>query len=327
MVQYYLLLVVHHRMSWPNQETSLSRWNCWSSLGFPPWAVKNNGDAAHLLVKDLTHGSSARPSQMKYSGLLECCRTVAYRLLPLSAELIVCPRMKQRSWLFNKLMKDVHCVGVRLEISTKEASATVAPTIPSCSFVRCKSTALRLVPPPEELNFSVLRAIAVAAHLEFAEEELVHCCADGEEVDIQRPNPVLPRPRPLFSLPLPFLPLTPVSALRSVHRSVVGKPTKSTNHLVANYPKAIEKEKGTLEAKLEAIKKKKNGKWLIEAWDQDSSESEGEEKVNMFFMAIESEVQSSPSNFSSFIDDDDDPNSMLIEMYDELKKISKRSRS
>ncbi|KAI5653780.1 hypothetical protein M9H77_30967 [Catharanthus roseus] len=70
-------------------------------------------------------------------------------------------------------------------------------------------------------------------------------------------------------------------------------------------------------------------KGLIGAWDQDSSESEGEEKDNMYFMALESEVQSSPSNFSSFIiddDDDDDPNSMLIEMYDELKKIFKRNK-
>ncbi|KAI5648696.1 hypothetical protein M9H77_34701 [Catharanthus roseus] len=107
----------------------------------------------------------------------------------------------------------------------------------------------------------------------------------------------------------------------------------STDHLVVDCPKAIEKEKGTLEAKLEAIKKKKKDKGLIGAWDQNSSENEGEEKVNMCFMALESEVQSSPSNFSSFIDDDDDDddndddlNSMLIEMYDELKKISKRNK-
>ncbi|KAI5656264.1 hypothetical protein M9H77_25057 [Catharanthus roseus] len=36
----------------------------------------------------------------------------------------------------------------------------------------------------------------------------------------------------------------------------------STNHLVADCPKAIEKEKGVLEAKLEAIKKKKKIKGL-----------------------------------------------------------------
>ncbi|KAI5678543.1 hypothetical protein M9H77_09493 [Catharanthus roseus] len=41
-------------------------------------------------------------------------------------------------------------------------------------------------------------------------------------------------------------------------------------------------------------------------------------------MALESEVQSSPSSFYNIIDDDDDPNSMFIEMYDDLKKISKR---
>ncbi|KAI5648593.1 hypothetical protein M9H77_34598 [Catharanthus roseus] len=90
----------------------------------------------------------------------------------------------------------------------------------------------------------------------------------------------------------------------------------STDHL----------EKEALKAKLEAIKKKKKGKGLIGAWDQDSSESEGEEKANMCFMTLENEVQSSSSNFSSLIDDDDDPNSMLIEMYDELKKISKRNK-
>ncbi|KAI5677600.1 hypothetical protein M9H77_08550 [Catharanthus roseus] len=101
----------------------------------------------------------------------------------------------------------------------------------------------------------------------------------------------------------------------------------STNHLLADCPKAIEKERGALEAKLEAIKKKKKGKGLIGASNQDSSENEGEEKANKCFMALEIEIQSSPSNFSSFIDDDDDdPNSMLIEMYDELKKISKRNK-
>ncbi|KAI5663567.1 hypothetical protein M9H77_22890 [Catharanthus roseus] len=54
----------------------------------------------------------------------------------------------------------------------------------------------------------------------------------------------------------------------------------------------------------------------------------------MCFVALESEIQSSPSNFSSFIDDDDDgdddddddPNSMLIELYDELKRISRRNK-
>ncbi|KAI5673080.1 hypothetical protein M9H77_13444 [Catharanthus roseus] len=91
----------------------------------------------------------------------------------------------------------------------------------------------------------------------------------------------------------------------------------STDHLVADCPKAVEKEKGALEAKLEAIKKKKKVKGLIEAWNQDSNESEGEEKTNMCFLALESKVQSLPSSFSNFIDDDDDddddPNSMLIE--------------
>ncbi|KAI5675812.1 hypothetical protein M9H77_06762 [Catharanthus roseus] len=79
----------------------------------------------------------------------------------------------------------------------------------------------------------------------------------------------------------------------------------STDHLVVDCPKAIEKEKGALEAKFERLKKKKEGKGLIETWDQDSSESEGEEKVNMYFMAFENEVQSSPSNLSNFVDDDD----------------------
>ncbi|KAI5657528.1 hypothetical protein M9H77_26321 [Catharanthus roseus] len=44
-------------------------------------------------------------------------------------------------------------------------------------------------------------------------------------------------------------------------------------------------------------------------------------------MALGSEVQSLPSNLSNFVVvDDDDPNSMFIEMYDELKKISKRNK-
>ncbi|KAI5648340.1 hypothetical protein M9H77_34345 [Catharanthus roseus] len=91
------------------------------------------------------------------------------------------------------------------------------------------------------------------------------------------------------------------------------------------------KEKGALEAKLEALKKKKKVKGLIGVWDQDSSESEGEEKANLCFIAIENEVQSSPSNLSNFIDDDDDDdddylNSLLIEMYHELEKITKKNK-
>ncbi|KAI5673734.1 hypothetical protein M9H77_14098 [Catharanthus roseus] len=103
----------------------------------------------------------------------------------------------------------------------------------------------------------------------------------------------------------------------------------NTNHLVADCPKAIEKEKGALEAKLEASKKeKKKGKGLIGNWDQDSSESEEEEKANICFMALENEVQSSPSNSSKLIDDicEDDPYTMLIEMYGECKKVSKRNK-
>ncbi|KAI5649909.1 hypothetical protein M9H77_35914 [Catharanthus roseus] len=63
----------------------------------------------------------------------------------------------------------------------------------------------------------------------------------------------------------------------------------STDHLVADCPKAIEKEKGALEAKLEVLKRKKKGKGLIGTWDQDSSEK--------------NEVQSSPFNSSNLIDD------------------------
>ncbi|KAI5654374.1 hypothetical protein M9H77_31561 [Catharanthus roseus] len=102
----------------------------------------------------------------------------------------------------------------------------------------------------------------------------------------------------------------------------------STDHLVADCPKAIEKEKGALEAKLEALKKKKKGKGLIGTWGQDSSESEEEEKANICFMALENEVQSSPSNSSNLIDDicDDYPCTMLIEMYGECEKVSKRNK-
>ncbi|KAI5667141.1 hypothetical protein M9H77_16994 [Catharanthus roseus] len=68
--------------------------------------------------------------------------------------------------------------------------------------------------------------------------------------------------------------------------------------------------------------KKKKGKGLIGTWDQDSSESEVEEKANICFMALENEVQSLPSNSSNLIDDicDDDPFTMLIEMYGECEK-------
>ncbi|KAI5676773.1 hypothetical protein M9H77_07723 [Catharanthus roseus] len=91
----------------------------------------------------------------------------------------------------------------------------------------------------------------------------------------------------------------------------------STDHLVADCSKAIEKDKGALEEKLEALKKKKKGKGLIGALDQDTSESD--EKGNIYFMAMENEVQSSPSNSFSLIDDncDDDPSPMLIEMEEE----------
>ncbi|KAI5675969.1 hypothetical protein M9H77_06919 [Catharanthus roseus] len=63
----------------------------------------------------------------------------------------------------------------------------------------------------------------------------------------------------------------------------------STDHLVADCSKAIKKEKAALEAKLKALKKKKKVKGLIGAWDQDSSESEGQEKANLCFMTIENE--------------------------------------
>ncbi|KAI5675674.1 hypothetical protein M9H77_06624 [Catharanthus roseus] len=53
----------------------------------------------------------------------------------------------------------------------------------------------------------------------------------------------------------------------------------SIDHLVADCSKATKKEKGALEAKLEALKKKKKVKGLIGAWDQDLSESEGEENA------------------------------------------------
>ncbi|KAI5677886.1 hypothetical protein M9H77_08836 [Catharanthus roseus] len=101
----------------------------------------------------------------------------------------------------------------------------------------------------------------------------------------------------------------------------------STHHLVADCPKAIEKEKGALEAKLEALKKKKKGKGLIGTWDQGSSESEGEENANICFTALENKVQFSLSNSSNLIDDicDDDPCTRLIEMYDE-EKVSKRNK-
>ncbi|KAI5656365.1 hypothetical protein M9H77_25158 [Catharanthus roseus] len=94
----------------------------------------------------------------------------------------------------------------------------------------------------------------------------------------------------------------------------------STDHLVTDCSKAIEKEKGALEEKLEALKKKKKGKCLIGAWDQDTSESECDEKGNICFMVLENEVQASPSNSSTILDDDCDvdPSLMLIEINQPL---------
>ncbi|KAI5668211.1 hypothetical protein M9H77_18064 [Catharanthus roseus] len=44
-------------------------------------------------------------------------------------------------------------------------------------------------------------------------------------------------------------------------------------------------------------------------------------------MALENEVQSSPSNISNLVNDDnDDLNSLLIEMYHELEKITKKNK-
>ncbi|KAI5683108.1 hypothetical protein M9H77_04336 [Catharanthus roseus] len=102
----------------------------------------------------------------------------------------------------------------------------------------------------------------------------------------------------------------------------------STGHLITDCSKAIEKEKGVLEENLEALKKKKKSKGLIGAWDQDTSENEGDEKGNICFMAMENEVQSSPYNSFNLVDDncDVDPSSMLIVMYDECKKVSKRNK-
>ncbi|KAI5648664.1 hypothetical protein M9H77_34669 [Catharanthus roseus] len=98
----------------------------------------------------------------------------------------------------------------------------------------------------------------------------------------------------------------------------------STNHLVSDGPKPSKKKKGALEEKLESLKKKKKDKGLIGAWDQDTSESD--EKANLCFMALENEVQSSPLNISNLVNDDnDDLNSLLIEMYHELEKITKRN--
>ncbi|KAI5667177.1 hypothetical protein M9H77_17030 [Catharanthus roseus] len=100
----------------------------------------------------------------------------------------------------------------------------------------------------------------------------------------------------------------------------------STDHLVADRPKAIEKEKGALEEKLEALKKKKKGKGLIGACDQDTSESD--KKTNLCFMVLENEVQSSPSNISNLVNDDnDDLNSLHIGMYHESEKITKKEQN
>ncbi|KAI5676498.1 hypothetical protein M9H77_07448 [Catharanthus roseus] len=67
---------------------------------------------------------------------------------------------------------------------------------------------------------------------------------------------------------------------------------------------------------------------LLEVTHEDTRKSEGEEKANLCFMALENEVQSLPSNLSNLVDDDDDDdlNSLLIEMYHELEKITKKNK-
>ncbi|KAI5680932.1 hypothetical protein M9H77_02159 [Catharanthus roseus] len=62
---------------------------------------------------------------------------------------------------------------------------------------------------------------------------------------------------------------------------------------------------------------------LLEVTHEDSSKSEGEEKANLCFMAIEKEVQASPPNLSNHVDD---LNSLLIEIYHELEKITKKNK-
>ncbi|KAI5671130.1 hypothetical protein M9H77_11494 [Catharanthus roseus] len=101
----------------------------------------------------------------------------------------------------------------------------------------------------------------------------------------------------------------------------------SADHLVAYCPKGIEKEKGALEEKLEALKKKKKGKGLIGSWDQDSSESEGEEKPNLCFMPLENEITKKNKELKNKIDNQSNENSKLVcenktlsESLDILKK-------
>ncbi|KAI5682964.1 hypothetical protein M9H77_04192 [Catharanthus roseus] len=63
---------------------------------------------------------------------------------------------------------------------------------------------------------------------------------------------------------------------------------------------------------------------LLEVTHEDSRKSEEEEeKANLCFMALENEVQSTPSNLSNLVDD---LNSLLIEMYHGLEKITKKDK-
>ncbi|KAI5650443.1 hypothetical protein M9H77_36448 [Catharanthus roseus] len=105
----------------------------------------------------------------------------------------------------------------------------------------------------------------------------------------------------------------------------------STDHLVADCSKAIEKEKGALEAKLEALKKKKKVKGLIGTWDQESSKSEGEEKANLCFMAIENEITKKNKELKNKIDNLSNENSKLVcennTLLESLKVLKKESDS
>ncbi|KAI5653371.1 hypothetical protein M9H77_30558 [Catharanthus roseus] len=105
----------------------------------------------------------------------------------------------------------------------------------------------------------------------------------------------------------------------------------STDHLVADCSKAIEKEKGALEAILEALKKKKKVKGLIGAWDQDLSESEGEEKANLCFMVVENEITKKNKELKNKIDNLSNENSKLIcenkSLLKSLEVVKKESDS
>lgn len=70
-------------------------------------------------------------------------------------------------WLFNNLMNEFHCTGVRLGIPTEDLPSIVASATPSRSSVLLGSPTLPRAPRPEQLDTVICWTVAVAAQPEY----------------------------------------------------------------------------------------------------------------------------------------------------------------